>query len=87
MPGTEYCAGGSEEWPFGRAEKWSQEDLFDYVNWTNYDFLPVGVWEDCVTVPGDPPGGGDNDDPGDPPHRECVWVSGPGYGYWVCVTG
>lgn len=86
QPGAEYCAGGPFiGGPFARAEKWSQVNTWDYTNWTNYDSREVIVEEDCVTVPGG--GGGGGDDPPPPGERECTWISGPGYGYWLCVTG
>lgn len=85
QPGARYCAGGYQASPFGRAEKWSQVYTWDYTNWTNHEAQYVIVREDCVTVPGS--GGGGGDDPPPPGERECRWISGPGYGYWLCVTG
>ena len=84
-PGAEYCAGGYQASPFGQAEKWSQVYTWDYTDWTNHEAQYVTVREDCVTVPGN--GSGGEDDPPPPGERECRWVSGPGYGYWLCVTG
>lgn len=95
IPSVKYCAGGYQASPFGMVEKWSQVYTWDYTNWTNHDAQYVTIPEDCTTVPADGGwggwggwgGGSGDDDPPPPGERECRWVSGPGYGYWLCVTG
>ena len=40
----------------------------------------------CVNIPGGRGGGGgDDDDRPPPPGRDCTWMSGPDYGFWLCV--
>ncbi len=89
QPGARYCAGGSYSFPFGKAEKWSQQYLWDFSTWINYDWQAVAIQEDCATVPGHGGGGcEEEDDCPDPPNNEgCEWISGPGYGFWFCVYG
>ena len=86
VPGATYCAGGPRVNQFAEVEKWSQVHTWDFSNWTNHDARITVIEEDCVTVPGG--GGGGDDDEEDPrPSRDCTWVSGPGYGFWLCVDG